>query len=127
MLNVCTTALNAEQRKASVLISQLSLYRQDKCPTCGSDFRSGQFPEILKTINEEKKAIDGNVSILEEKASKIKASYEVYRTKREEIYGRREELRTAGKILKQQYASLKENTDGSVDNEALKVLEERLE
>lgn len=127
MLNVCTTALNTEQRKASALISQLSLYRQDKCPTCGSDFRSGKFPEILKTINEEKKAIDENVSILEEKASKIKASYEVYKTKREEIYGRREELRTAGKILKQQYASLKENTDGSVDNEALKVLEERLE
>ena len=127
MMNECTATLNAERAKNNSVISKLSLYRQDKCPTCGSDFRSGDFPQILASLNEEKKTNEANMAVYLENEAKIKESYSRYQQKRAELTSKRDEIATSGKILKQQYLTLKNEGSSSIDEEALKVLESRLD
>ena len=60
-----------------------------------------------------------------ENEAKIKESYSRYQQKRAELTSKRDEIATSGKILKQQYLTLKNEGSSSIDEEALKVLESR--
>ena len=62
-----------------------------------------------------------------ENETKIKESYSRYQQKRAELTSKRDEIATSGKILKQQYLTLKNEGSSSIDEEALKVLESRLD
>lgn len=66
---------------------KIDLYNMDKCPTCGADFKSGMFTELLDSLKAEKKRLDDEFGVICGEISEMKTSVSELKSKLDTISG----------------------------------------